>query len=66
MDYGRSAAEKTWTIIWEECDGLFELLGPSGDPVANGPKPKALAKRAFAEGADAVVFDFDLNLDPEK
>lgn len=49
-------------------DGKFYMLSPDGKTVeCTGPAtPRMFAKIAWNRGAQEVVFDFDLNLDPDK
>lgn len=58
--------EHKWIIRLDS--GKFYMLSPTGSTVeCTGPAtPRQLAKIAWEKGAWEVVFDFDLNLDPDK
>jgi hypothetical protein len=55
--------DRRWIIRYSGSG--FYMTGPGGELVEN-KTPRQLAHIAWAKGAWEVVFDFDLNLDPDK
>ena len=65
---GNVPPSEQWTIRFLGDMGYgpeFALIDPSGEQDTQGPRPRELAKHAWAEGAQAVIHDYDLTKDPE-
>lgn len=63
--------KNVWIIYWNPETQRFGLVMPDGHPVmvidqSFKPSPKELSRHAFSHDADQVIWDFDLNLDPDK
>lgn len=65
MSLNPKYVREKWIITLE--NGVFVLTDNHGSIVPTGIlTPRQLAKIAWDKGAQEIVFDFDLNLDPDK
>ena len=53
---------KAVTIIYSETNSCFETIDHLGGLLDTGNNPKKMSKKAFVEGAQSVVHNYDLRL----